>query len=210
MLIQQTFSIARPILIFVFCGWCALAAAQSVSPDLRQFNEERLSRTRRAMWVLGGWAVANMAIGGIGIGRSSGVTRSFHTMNVGWNVVNLGLAGSGLWTAYHTDPGAFDLWQTIEAQQRLQRILLFNAGLDIGYVATGAWMLERAKTDAGRADRWKGFGRSLLLQGAFLFVFDVGAFLYHRQIDQQLKPHLSPPQIGMGAEGIRLSWTLGR
>ena len=48
------------------------------------------------------------------------------------------------------------------------RILLINTGLDVGYVALGAWLMQRFKT---RADR-RGMGLGILIQGLWLFLFD--------------------------------------
>jgi hypothetical protein len=46
-------------------------------------------------------------------------------------------------------------------------VLLLNAGLDVGYLAAGAWLVRRT--------RWRGDGLAVLVQGAFLLVLDSGA-----------------------------------
>jgi hypothetical protein len=152
------------------------------------WNEQRMERTRYSMMVLGGWAAANVAVGAVGMSRSTGSTRAFHQMNLGWGAINMGLAVSGYWTATQTDPATLSGWESQQALIRLRQIFLFNAGLDVGYMAAGAWMLERAKNASTQADRWRGFGRSIILQGAFLFVFDLGAFWYHGPMMEQLRP----------------------
>jgi len=48
------------------------------------------------------------------------------------------------------------------------RILLINVGLDVGYIALGAWLMGRFKN---RADR-RGMGLGILIQGLWLFLFD--------------------------------------
>ena len=178
----------------------------SAQTTLRDWNEQRFQRTEKAMWVLGGWAAANVLVGAVGMGRTSGERRAFHQMNLGWGVVNLGLAGYGLWTATHGDPTALDGWASYEALQRTRRIFLFNAGLDAGYVMAGFWAQERSKNVARHAERWRGFGRSLVLQGAFLFAFDLGAYLYHQPLGTQFRKHvpLENWQIGMQSDGIGL------
>ena len=114
----------------------------SAQTTLIDWNRSRLQRTERSMWVLGGWAAANIAIGAIGMGRAKGEARAFHQMNLGWGVINLGLAASGVWTASHTDPASLDWWSSQQELARLEKILLFNAGLDVGYVAAGAWLRD--------------------------------------------------------------------
>jgi hypothetical protein len=144
---------------------------------LFDFNQNRLKKQKTAMTILGSWAVGNMVAGAVFTGRSEGSDKYFHQMNIGWNAVNLTIAGFGLYSALTADPGSFNLVQTIEEQHRFQKILLFNAGLDVGYMLGGAYMMERSRrfTDV-KADRLHGFGKSILLQGGFLFVFDLATF----------------------------------
>lgn len=182
------------------------APLQAQTLDLTDFNRQRSNRTRHSMYVLGTWGIANMATGAIGMTQTTGSQRSFHQMNLGWGVVNLGLAASGLWTATHTDPATFDLYETARQHHRMQKILLFNAGLDVAYMAGGAWMLERAKTGVVNGERLRGFGRSLVLQGAFLFVFDVGAAIYLGGLEKQLPPFFENTSIGF--DGQSLGFTL--
>lgn len=47
---------------------------------------------------------------------------------------------------------------------RLRRVLLVNAGLDVGYLAAGGWLM--------RDGRWRGDGAAVLVQGLFLLVLD--------------------------------------
>lgn len=185
------------LLFIMICLFCAFEiSAQSTLPA---WNTERLQHTRNAMWVLGTWASANVLVGAIGLaGAKTPQNRAFHQMNVGWGLINLGLAASGIWTATHTDPAQLDWLQSMEAQQKLQRIFLLNAGLDVGYVMTGAWLQERARNVSKNSARLHGFGRSIALQGAFLFVFDLGAYFYHARLDAGLKP-LLPAHSSIGA-----------
>lgn len=178
-----------------------MAYAQLTLPDL---NADRLVRQRRAMTVLGTWAIGNIAVGAALQGRREGTDRYFHRMNAYWNLVNLGLAGVSLYTISQTDPAAFDLMATFREQQKIKQILLFNAGLDVGYMLGGAYLTERAKRpDAAQPERLRGFGRSIILQGAFLFVFDLGAYLYLRSGDASLYEKL---QVSTGPDGVGMIW----
>ncbi len=159
--------------------------------DLATFNSMRLEKQGVSMMVLGGWAVANIATGAALYGSASGEDRYFHLMNVGWNVINLGLATFGYLGAVKSDPAAFDLLQSLQAQNRMEKILLFNAGLDVGYILGGVYLRERAKRDTKNPERLAGFGKSIILQGAFLFAFDLTAFYLLNKHGQQLHPLLS-------------------
>ncbi|KAB1064772.1 hypothetical protein F3059_05290 [Salibacter halophilus] len=136
--------------------------------ELETFNQKRQHIVTTGMYVLGGWAVANMVTGGIGYGTSSGEARYFHQMNMMWNTVNLGLSASSL---LFQDDLPTTLRGSLEAQQNIEHLLLFNAGLDVAYITAGFYLKERAKR-SNRYDRFTGYGNSLLLQGGFLLLFD--------------------------------------
>lgn len=51
--------------------------------------------------------------------------------------------------------------------RRLRRVLVLNAGLDVGYLAAGGWLV--------RDGRWRGDGAAVLVQGVFLLVLDSAA-----------------------------------
>jgi hypothetical protein len=151
-----------------------LVVAQSVAPSTDSFNERRLQITRTGMLVLGGWAVANLA-GSPLLGRNAtGPDKYFYQMNAYWNIVNLGLAGFGYYGAATADPASFSLAETVREQFGIEKLLLVNAGLDVAYMAGGFYLRERG--DRLDEDRWRGYGRSLILQGGFLLAFDAVMF----------------------------------
>ena len=173
--------------------------------DLFDFNRDRLQTQRRAMLVLGSWAVGNMAIGTALQGNRSGEDKYFHRMNIYWNTVNLTLAGIGYYSALKADPAAFGLTETLQEQHSFQKILLFNAGLDVGYIAGGLYLMERARRfDPGRKhDRLRGFGKSIIMQGSFLFLFDLATYFISASDNDRLAPLLS----GLHFDGQSIGWT---
>jgi hypothetical protein len=193
------------LLALRFCLFLQAAPLLAQSLELTHFNQQRLDRMQRSMFVLGAWGIVNVAGGAVGITQTSGSQRAFHQMNLGWGIINLGLAASSWWTVSHTDPAAFDLYETAREHHRMQKILLFNAGLDVAYMAGGAWMLERAKTSAQNQDSLRGFGRSLVLQGAFLFAFDLGAAMYLGGLEKQLPPFFEQTSIGFNGQSLGLT-----
>ena len=143
-------------------------------------NRDRIVRT--GMTVLGGWAVANIATGIIGmLVAEDPAARGFWEMNAMWNTVNLGLAG---WSLYDLSrSGGVSADMDIEAYREeshgLEKVLLFNAGLNFAYMAVGGWMWDRGMRGYGlpaadiSANRLRGWGQSMVLQGAFLLAFDL-------------------------------------
>lgn len=161
------------LLLFLILGASALTAQQTT--DWASFNQTRLKKQKTAMTILGSWAVANMASGAILQTQTEGEARYFHQMNLIWNTVNLAIAGSSLLAIRRTDISTLDAAASIKAQHSLQKVLLFNAGVDVGYMALGLWYIERGKNapTQQKTDRRKGYGKSIILQGAFLFAFDL-------------------------------------
>jgi hypothetical protein len=74
---------------------------------------------------------------------------------------------------------AFDMYGL---QTDLDKVLLFNAGLDLAYIAGGFWLVERSKNADKRPERLKGYGQSVILQGAFLFAFDIAFYALHQKM----------------------------
>ena len=160
-------------LFTVLCCTCVLAQDMS---DVLELETTRLAHQRRAMWVLGGWAVGNIGLG-LALRDSETTAGRFHEMNAVWNVVNLGIAGASLLTLGEPEATAVAGWG---ANLKFEKLLLFNAGLDVGYVLGGLYLTERARRPEADTARLRGYGRSVMLQGAFLFVFDLANyFLAH-------------------------------
>ncbi len=190
--------------LFSLSAMFLLSFSVFAQSELTDFNENRLKITKTGMYTLGAWAVGNMVVSGIALGNAGGSQKHFHQMNIYWNIVNLGLAGSGLYSAITADPASFDLAASISEQAKMEKLLLFNAGLDIGYMAAGLWMMERSKNIQKNPELWEGFGKSVILQGAFLFVFDLALFaILNTNSSTELIQNL---QVGMASNGVGISY----
>ncbi|UOQ66583.1 DUF6992 family protein [Hymenobacter volaticus] len=177
------------------------AAQQTLPAALPEYNAQRTLLDQRGMRVLGAWAVGNVGISGARAFATDGPEKYFHQMNVGWGVVNLALAGSALVSARHTTLPT-DRASTAKAQLHTENLYLLNTGLDVAYVATGFYLKERARSRSTQRqqDRLTGYGRSLLLQGGFLFAFDGLMFAAHHAHGKSgLYPLLSHVQAGPNA-----------
>ncbi|SMG34787.1 hypothetical protein SAMN05661096_02254 [Marivirga sericea] len=174
------------------------ALAQRISVTESHQKDVKIRKT--GMAILGTWAVGNMITGAIGRSQTTGQTAYFHEMNLIWNVVNLGIAGAGY---YFTATGEMpeNASALLDDQVSFQKTLLFNAGLDLAYIAGGFYLMERAKNTTRRPERLKGYGKSVILQGSFLFVFDIILHTVHSKQSTQISDflshvHLSPNQVG--------------
>lgn len=168
-------------------------SAQEISSELLAFNEKRLDITKTGMLVLSGWALTNITVGGYGNFTTNGRIKYFHQMNAAWNIVNLGIGTFAYFQALQTDPSSFSLAQSLQESQSFEKILLLNIGLDVGYMATGAYLWERGMRK--NSNRLLGYGPALMLQGGFLLVFDAILYAVHTSQSQVLHDLLNNVNI---------------
>lgn len=185
----------------VFFAFTTLLAFGQIG-DLTDFNELRLKTNTDGLTILGTWALGNITVGSIMASRTEGEAKYFHQMNIGWGAVNAAIVGFGYYSAIKTVPSSFTLFETIHEQHQMQKILMLNIGLDVGYMLGGAYLLERAKTDLKNTDRFNGFGKSIVMQGAFLFLFDIGFYAVHSMNNSKLEPFIN----GLSFTGNSFNW----
>lgn len=154
-----------------------LLHAQNDAFSTQNYAQKSLDLQKKGMIFLGSWGTLNLISGSTGYFLSENSTKYFHQMNAGWNLVNLGIAGFALYSISTIDVSSLNYSQSLSKLQNLDKILLFNAGLDIGYMATGAWLWERGLRKDSK--RLEGYGKSMLLQGGFLLVFDLILYTLH-------------------------------
>jgi hypothetical protein len=158
-----------------------LLAAQSVINSLYTARELLLGR---GLAVLAAWALLNLVVSGYLLARADRRHEPyyFHGMNVGWGLVNAGLAGWGVLHLHFRVPAGVQLVDLLGEQRFNENLFLLNTGLDVAYVVTGFYLRARSLSTTERPERLRGFGRSLWVQGGFLLVFDAVMWgLFHQQ-----------------------------
>ena len=120
------------LLTFMFCWFTSLAFAQiDTEANLQAINQKRQKINRIGMITLGSWAIGNIATAGFSISNAEGSRKHFHQMNGLWNIVNIGIAGAGYLALTKEDPSSMTLAQSVLEQQKIEKLLIFNTGLDI-------------------------------------------------------------------------------
>ena len=143
--------------------------------DLAALYQAQEQLVGRGLAVLAAWALLNLVGSGYFLARAQrhGAAFYFHAMNVGWGLVNAGLACWGVLHLHFTAPAGLCLADVVLAQLHNEGLFLFNAGLDVAYVMTGYYLVALAAAPGRpRPMRLLGFGRSLWVQGGFLLAFD--------------------------------------
>ncbi|MBC7571183.1 MAG: hypothetical protein H7319_15810 [Spirosoma sp.] len=183
----------------VLLGTSATAQRNDAPPTLRQFSEQRIKHQKTLGLTLGGYALANIAVGSIAAGQTSGEAKYFHQMNVYWNLFNLGIAGAGLLGSRKRVADGESLADAVRQHENMKQVLLLNSGLDIAYIVGGAYLRERANSHPDKADQLRGYGSSVMVQGGFLLAFDlVNYFIFKNRGDKQEKFLLSATPNGVG------------
>lgn len=119
------------------------------------------------------WALFSMGSGAALLLQKGEYGKGVGIQFVGWGVVDALIALFGGWSTERQysqleNPNA-PAQQAPQARS-LQRLLWINAVLDVFYVL-GGFVVARIR---GAGDeRWRGQGHGIMVQGAFLLVFDV-------------------------------------
>ena len=165
-----------------------------------EYYGQSLRINNMGMAVLGSWALANITIGAYGWSQNTGQRAYFHQMNLFWNTVNLTIAGIALYSNLTADYALLPGEELLEKQFRTQRLYLINAAVDVGYVSAGFLLKHLATKYPKNELRLRGYGNSVILQGSFLFVFDLVMYglLNNRRADFLQQVSLSPMQDAYG------------
>jgi hypothetical protein len=126
------------------------------------------------MPVLLGWSVGSMITGwSLWWREGSRFLDGLGAQFVGWGLIDgiiaiFALRGAGR-DARRYAAGEISPEEHDRAKARFKRIVALNAALDIGYVAGGKALLRDSQDQPGR----RGTGWGVIVQGAFLFVWDI-------------------------------------
>ncbi len=165
---------------------------------------DRNNKNKTNMTILGIWAGINIVQGGISSTNAEGSDKAFFKMNTYFNAVNLGIAGFGLAMVRKEMNKQYSFAENLLKQEKLEKLLLLNTGLDAAYIATGLYLKERGARVNN--EETAGFGNSLVLQGAFLLIFDLVQYGNHRRNGKLLEKELGNWQIGTTSNGIGLTY----
>ena len=187
------------LLIYFLLSQSAFAQVADYQRDYNKINEH-------LMLTLGSYAVGNFAVSGAGyFNAEDEYTKHFHEMNVMWNTVNFGLALPGYLKA-KKNAGDWDAAEMERQQRKTQSIFLINSAVDIGYIATGMYLRGEAENRPDESDMFRGYGDSMVLQGSFLFAFDLVAYAIHkRHYNREADTFLNKVSVHSFGQGIGLT-----
>lgn len=139
--------------------------------------------------VLALWAALNIVLGGLFSLFSLNLYYYFHLMNFTWGIVNAFVAAF-VYLHHNKDlTPPQPLLKQMDHQRHAEKIILFNIGLDVAFMVSGiALYLNGNGISTTYPELWKGFGISVLMQGAFLFVQDNIFYWLHLKNREKVYP----------------------
>lgn len=120
--------------------------------------------SRRLARRLAVWGGASTVLGGaLAVVGPTPRARAFGQQNAAWGAIDLAIAAVA--SRQSTPP----------TTPKLRRLLWVNTGLDVGYVAGGAWFAAMTPDLRGRIspEQARGHRAAVIVQGAALFVLDL-------------------------------------
>ena len=195
----------RTLLLFLFFLPLISSAQEPIS--FKQLNSERIATNRSGMEILGVWGGVNLAqgIAGYAIAKDQ-EWRSFHQMNAIWGVVNVGIAVAGSFGVKAETERYYSYGDALHRYESTKRLYLINAGLDCIYICSGLYLTEHAKNETHNPDVWRGYGKSIILQGVGLLIFDALMFSAHNSKDKRWYKLVKG--ISVSGNGIGLTYKI--
>jgi len=189
--------------VILILAWCGAFAQDS----LKSFNYSRHQITTTGMEVLGSWAIANIGVGAVGWANSAGGSNKyFYQMDVLWNLVNLGAAIQGFTGAKKNESNLFTPAESLKEQQKIEKIFLINGGLDVVYIGAGLFLKHRG--DIENSDQLQGYGSSIILQGAFLLLFDGTMYNAQRHNGGKIKRFLEKNPVTFDGRRVGMIYNM--
>ena len=181
------------------CFATILFAQQSL---LNTYNKDREKISKNGIKVLGVYSIANIIYGSIAASQATGSNKYFHKMNAIWNGITLGITGIGFLIA--KKEAELTNSASLKKQGNIEKLFLFNTGLDVAYVVGGAYLKERSKNTNKNSEKLKGYGESIMLQGSVLLLFDGIMYALHNKHGKLLNKTEDNVKIGSTGNGIGL------
>lgn len=137
---------------------------------------------------LAAWAILNIITGAILVILTDDILYYFSLMNLCWGIINALFA---IFIYFHHNNDLLKpqtLLQQMDNQRHAEKVILFNFGLDLAFIACGAALFAFGmSTSIAYSSLWQGFGISVMVQALFLAIQDY--YFYWLHVDNRNKAH---------------------
>jgi hypothetical protein len=180
--------------------------------SLDEINKKRNQHNWNGMVIFSTWTAANLISSTVGLLVTEGETKHFFEMNLYFNLINMAIAVPGIISARKNlkRKSSFSFEKTVKEVQKVKTTFLVNAVLDVSYITAGFLLREMAKNPihTQNKNRFKGFGNALILQGAWLFIFDFIEYGLHTSNGKKLAPHWQQWSMSTKGLGLKINYQL--
>jgi hypothetical protein len=176
------------LFILLLCTVLPPAPAQEISfkDTVAAYNTHRIKINKTGMEVLGFWGIENIAEGAIGyFTAKQDEWKYFNEMNVLWGAVNTGIAAMGLGGVRKEMAKSLNAQHAYDRYLANKKLYLINAGLDVLYIGAGVGLTALGQSAKNNESIYTGFGRSFVVQGVFLLLFDNVMFAAHESYNSK-------------------------
>ncbi len=175
--------------------------------SLLYHNYDRYRTTSTGMNVLGYWGVANTAVGAIGWSASKGGSNYFfYKMTTIYGVANMGASLLGNYTALRSMKQHLDGPQSLKAQRKIETTFLVNGCIDVASIGLGIYL--KSHVDSHNSASQRGYGSALIVQNAFLLLFDGTMYTAQKYNGKKLRRFLEKNPITFDGKSIGLIYNM--
>lgn len=176
---------------FFFRALIADIPLEEIVDELRDFDEALRAIVEKHLSIFGLWSILNLAVSLPGLFLSQGWLWYFFLMNCCWALINYGVL---LFIFNHVYLYRFvtgNPFTRFRVQRHVEKMMLFNIGLDVAYIFAGLYFRQLSYTTDGIISTlWSGFGVSVIMQGTFLFCQDNVIHWLHYKNFYKARPFL--------------------
>jgi hypothetical protein len=125
--------------------------------------------------LLSGWSVANLALSPYSsknLFQPIEKNDYFQQMNFMFNVVNGAIAGFAHYEVYRRSKLSWSLSEIEQQRKKARTSIKINMGLDLSYILSGILLNNISPKNPNDINQFKGYGSSLIFQGAYLLIYD--------------------------------------
>ncbi len=116
------------------------------------------------------WGSISIIAGAILFLLESGFWKGFGIQCFAWGFIDLLIAVFGMINTFRKRKAGYTEEKLLEESKKIRGILLINVALDVLYVSVGVILAIIIKSEDSA---WRGHGEGVILQGGFLFLFDL-------------------------------------
>ncbi len=116
------------------------------------------------------WSSLSIIAGIVSFLLGNGFWKGFGIQCFAWGFIDLLIATFGMINTFRKRKGVYTEEKLFEESKKIRGILLINVALDVLYVSIGLILVIMI---GSKNSGWQGHGEGVILQGGFLFLFDL-------------------------------------